>query len=840
MISTPERRLFAGFAIATLLLAVVFGMAYRNLRALDAALVVLIFAVLLATWFATRTQFAARAKAERQWRDLFDNASDLMQSVDADGRIQFVNRAWRETLGYSEAESGALNVFDIIHPESLAHCQSVFQRLMKGEAVGLIEAAFVTKDGTRVALEGNLSVRTEDGRKVATRGVFRDVTARKVAQNDLDRFFNVSGELLAIGSFNGHFIRVNPAFTALLGWSAEEFTASAFLKFVHPADRAATLAVMGRLRQGEKLVQFTNRMRHKDGGTRWLSWNVTSQPALAVSYLAARDITAERHAQDLLRGTTEGLPGAVFQFAWPRGGLPRLNFISRGIEGLTGYAPVDISGDAIKLFNRVGEKDRSRFFNSLNQAAVEDREWVCEFRVHDAAGAERWLRGHAIPKRAGRSPVWNGHLFDITEQKKAEQALAEAKLAAEAASVAKSTFLATMSHEIRTPMNAVVGMVELLQARIENSESREMLGVVRTASEALLTVIDDILDYSKIESGRMEIVKTVASIADIVESVTALFALRAREKGLALNADIDDKSLTLVEVDAVRVRQILLNLMSNAVKFTDGGRVSLRAHVVAESAESLDFRIEVVDTGPGIAPEAQARLFQPFVQAADADARRASGTGLGLSICRRLAELMGGSLIMKSAVGEGATMVFTLSLRRASVAAGATTMAMTNARRMLLTPVQLALRAVPMGVVLGSVLVVEDNPVNRMVLARQLEVLGYSSTMARDGKEALALLQTQRYDAILCDCHMPVMDGHAFAQEWQRLVAQGARTRIPVIACTASAMEAEIQRCFESGMDDYLLKPVTMERLREKLAAWTQSAGGAHAATRPPVARDVA
>lgn len=200
---------------------------------------------------------------------------------------------------------------------------------------------------------------------------------------------------------------------------------------------------------------------------------------------------------------------------------------------------------------------------------------------------------------------------------------------------------------------------------------------------------------------------------------------------------------------------------------------------------------------------------------------------------------MGGSLIMKSAVGEGTTMVFTLSLRRASVAAGATTMAMTNTRRMLLTPVQLALRAV-MGVVLGSVLVVEDNPVNRMVLARQLEALGYSSTMARDGKEALALLQTQRYDAILCDCHMPVMDGHAFAQEWQRLVAQGARTRIPVIACTASAMEAEIQRCFESGMDDYLLKPVTMERLREKLAAWTQSAGGAHAATRPPVARDVA
>ncbi len=644
------------------------------------------------------------------------------------------------------------------------------------------------------------------------RGVVLPQTAQQVAQQDMAQFFMLCSEPLAIGDFSGHLTRVNPAFTEALGWSAEEFTASPFLKFVHADDRVTTLAVMARLGQGEKLTHFENRMKHKYGETRWMSWKVTPMPGLAISYITARDITAERTAQNLLRGVTEGLPGAVYQLDWPVKGLPRLNFISRGIEALTGYAPVELAGDPHRLFNLVVDVDRERFFDSLRFAALNRCEWHCEFRVRTVEGRERWLRGHAALKRVEYSRLWNGHLFDITDLKIAEKTLAEAKAAAEGANIAKSAFLATMSHEIRTPMNAIVGVVELLEATIEGDDNREMLGVVRTSGEALLAIIDDILDYSKIESGRMEIIKTAARVADIANSVIELFAVSAREKGLALDVEMDSASSALVEIDVVRVRQILLNLMSNAIKFTATGGVTLRACVVLADAERLNVRIEVVDTGPGVPADEHARLFEPFVQASSTATQRGTGTGLGLAICRRLADLMGGTLEMNSAVGQGTSMVLSLSLRRAAVAPVARVRAVQN--------------AAPPKATLGHILIVEDNAVSRMVLTRQAEALGYTSDLAGNGEEALVKLSLGRYDAILCDCQMPVMDGYEFARMWRHREAGRAQPRTSVIACTASAMRAEIDRCFDVGMDDYVLKPVTLDRLREKLAAW--SGKGAH------------
>ena len=654
-----------------------------------------------------------------------------------------------------------------------------------------------------------------------------ELNLRATAQAESERFFMQCDEPLAVGEFGGRMTRVNPAFTAALGWSARELTSYSFIKFVHPDDRAATLNVMARLLKGEKLVRFENRMRHKLGELRWMSWQVTPVLDRKISYLSARDITEERRAKELLRGVTEGLPGALYQMDWPYEGLPRFNFISQGIEGLTGYAPVDLAGDPHKLFALVAEADRARFHESLKVAAATGGDWLCECRIRTIEGEVRWLRGHAVPKRLGRDRVWNGYLFDITEQKRAEHTLAEAKTAAEAANVAKSTFLATMSHEIRTPMNAVIGMVELLENRAHDADSREMLSVVRSSSGALLTIIDDILDYSKIESGRMEIVTAPGNVAEITHSVTALFAMRAREKGLTIHTDIDADASMTVAVDAVRLWQILLNLMSNAIKFTLRGGVTVRVRVGAATGTadatgarpSHAFHFEVEDTGPGVSQEHQAHLFQPFAQAASTSAQRDSGTGLGLSICRRLAQLMGGTLEMHSTPGQGTSMRLMLPLRRAATA----------------VPVGVphkSLSAVPTAQ--ARILVIEANPVNCMVLKRQLDSLGYANDAACDGEAALVMLAKCRYDAILCDCQMPVMDGYAFTQAWRRLEGQaaqdsGAGARTPVRACTASAMKDELVRCLEAGMDDVLLKPVTLDGMREKLAHWI------NAVAEPPV-----
>ena len=282
-----------------------------------------------------------------------------------------------------------------------------------------------------------------------------------------------------------------------------------------------------------------------------------------------------------------------------------------------------------------------------------------------------------------------------------------------------------------------------------------------------------------------------------------------------------------VAVDVVRLRQILLNLMSNAIKFTLRGSVTMRVRAGAatgtgDTPETRDFHafyFEVDDTGPGVSQEHQAHLFQPFAQAASTSAQRGSGTGLGLSICRRLAQLMGGTLAMHSTPGQGASMRLMLPLRRAATAVPV------GAPHKTLSVVPTAQ---------ARILVIEDNPVNRMVLKRQLDSLGYANDAACDGEAALLMLAERRYDAILCDCQMPVMDGYAFTQAWRRLEAHAAQdlgggARTPVIACTASAMQDELVRCLEAGMDDVLLKPVTLDSMCEKLAHWI------NAVAEPPV-----
>src|SRR5215469_2078372 len=423
---------------------------------------------------------------------------------------------------------------------------------------------------------------------------------------------------------------------------------------------------------------------------------------------------------------------------------------------------------------------------------------------------------------------------DITEMRRREEALALAKEAAEAeresaerarmeaqaANQAKSTFLATMSHEIRTPMNGVLGMMEVLERQGIDDAQRQTLATMRDSAQALLRIIDDVLDFSKIEAGRLELEQVAFSLSDLIESVAGTFRREASEKGLTLELELDVGSNGALIGDPTRVRQILFNLLGNALKFTQRGSVRVHASTSPLGNGRTQIRLAVSDTGIGLDAGQLARLFRPFAQADSATTRQYGGTGLGLSIVRRLAELMDGDASVESTPGVGSTFTVTLTLRAAPADSPLKTMMRSSPSRRASTP---SMRSSGQ-----RVLVVDDHPVNREVLVRQLELLGVAADTVNDGVEALAAWTSGHYAAVLVDVHMPRMDGHEFTRQVRKAESErvpgGPRT--PIVAVTANVMKGEEERCIAIGMDAYLAKPVSIEQLRVTLERWLSVDGG--------------
>ncbi len=408
---------------------------------------------------------------------------------------------------------------------------------------------------------------------------------------------------------------------------------------------------------------------------------------------------------------------------------------------------------------------------------------------------------------------------DVARRERAEREALDARIAADEANRAKSTFVAAMSHEIRTPMIGVTGMLEVLTQTELSAEQQNMLSTAQGSAQVLLQIIGDVLDFSKIEAGKLELSAAPFMVRTLAAAAVQMFFHTASAKGLVVSCSVEDRVAAVHVGDALRIRQILSNFISNAIKFTPSGAIALTVRVLDHDGETERLEFSVADTGIGIEPEKQRELFQEFAQADSSTASRSGGTGLGLVICRRLAVLMGGDVRMESSVGQGTTLYLTVRLPVADphdLDAGAVT-ALGGA------PV-LPKRSKPSRDVAereGSiVLLAEDHPINRRVLVHQLGIIGFHVDTAEDGQEALQMFARGRYGLVLTDLNMPVMDGFELARALRRHEPEAGRSRTPIVGLSANVMPEEAARCTSAGMDDFVGKPAPMPVLADVLRRW--------------------
>ena len=739
---------------------------------------------------------------------IVEHSVDGIIAVGQDGAILAFNASAEAMFGYQESEIVGRDVSTLISVGAERRLDTALDLPGSGLRVRDLDQGTYgrRRNGDTFPLKLIVSQAVVDGRSFSA-CVTRDIT-EQVALAESESLHRVvtegSGDIISRISGDGIYRYISPASERVLGFSPAEVVGTPWVDYLHPDDRAQEQSAIARLLAGERSITFTARFRHQRGHYVWLETLITVEVDEHGGwrvFTVSRDVTdrmrveAElKESRQFLASMISNVAGAIYRCsaddAWT------MQFISDEIETMSGYPASDFIDNAVRTFaSMVPRADRQQTEAIVDAAIAAGEPFRVEYRITNADGATVWLheRGRGVYSDDGELLYLDGFLFDNTEQKLTEEALEQAREQAEEATVAKSEFLANMSHEIRTPMNAIIGMTGLVLDTDLSAEQREFVETVHASGDALLHIINDILDYSKIEAGKLEIDATRFDVRECFEASLDLVVAAAAEKNLELVASIADEVPKIVFGDASRVRQILVNLLANAVKFTSEGEVVIHAESRPLGSGRHELHVTVQDTGIGIPSEGMDRLFQSFSQLDASTTREYGGTGLGLAISRRLAELMGGRMWAESEPGVGSRFQFTLEVQAAPEQPG----------------------DVEIGVRLEErrMLIVDDNATNRRVLALQAKSWGMSCEAAETGHEALAWLhEGRRFDVAVLDMQMPVMDGIQLGRE---IRLQSAHDDMPLVMLTSLGRREEAAGA--AGFAAFLHKPCKASSLYNTL-----------------------
>ncbi|HEX7760133.1 MAG TPA: PAS domain S-box protein [Caulobacteraceae bacterium] len=773
-----------------------------------------------------RKRVAADLEAsEARYRLLADHSTDVIIRVDRQDTILYASPSVRR-YGYEPEELIGRSGFTLVHPDDLEKLRGLIAELFSGRPADMTanrEQRLRTKSGDWVWMEGNPSVVFDAaGAPIEVISSMRDITVRKqaeaamaasearyrlLAEHATDVIVQVDGE--------DTIVYASPS-VRRYGYEPEEIVGTSRYKLVHPDDLAALKQRIGQAMAGAPVGPPEHReyrVMAKSGDWIWMEgtpYTLRDDTGVAVGMVSAlRDIRARRADREALiasearyhrladRATDLIIQAdvtGVIQYASPA---------SRQL----GYEPEEMIGNRINGFVHPDDLEacRRRFVDLLAGRPLDpdDRR---EQRVRCKDGRWVWLQGNPSLIRDDGGDVIGAMTLmrDVTDRRLMEEELVVKCREAEAAAVAKSDFLANMSHEIRTPLTGIIGFAGLLEELpgLSQDAARFTHRIV-TSSQTLLTVVNDVLDFSKIEAGQLELDPQPFDPERFVRETVELTSAQAERKGLTLSVKLRGRIPPMVSADSSRARQILLNLLTNAIKFTAEGTVSVTLSYLPQDAGSL--RVEVADTGVGIPADRRDQLFQRFSQLDNSIHRDYGGTGLGLAICRRLSELMGGGVGVESEVGQGSTFWFTITAPAAE-------------------PAKPEPREIPTEAVAepgGRILVVDDVAVNRELVRIMLDPFGHECVEAASGAEAVEAALHSPFDLILMDLQMPGMDGLAATRAIR--ACDGANRDTPIVALSANVLETHLAACRDAGMDDHIAKPISPADLLGKVAAWLAS-----------------
>ncbi len=803
-------------------------------------------------------------RQEQQTRQLLDailtSSADALFAKDLAGRYLLANQPCAKHLGLTVEQLLGHSDEELLPPAIAATLQAQDRRVLAGETLLNLEQEFALLSGEGTYLTTKAPLRDAKGAIIGLYGISRDVTERQRQEAALraaeataarlqgEMRWKDALEAAGHGVWDWHVdsghVDLSLTLIRMFGYDEADIgpDVSEWSRRVHPDDLAATQAALQAHLAGETPGYASiHRLRCKDGGWKWtLDCGAVFERDAAGKPLRMlgthTDITAQMEAEERLRESEERARRQWIEleaiYTTAPVGLFVLDRDLRFLRLNDRLAEMNGLPVAAHLGRRVREivPDVADQAEPLFQGVLDRGEPLLNIQLSGETAAQpgvhRHWREHFYPMRdaSGQIVGINGVVEEITEIKRIEAEIRalnadlEAKVAArtaeaEAASAAKSEFLAHMSHEIRTPLNAVLGLVQVMEQSSLTPAQRGLIERIRTAGHSLLLLLNEILDFSKIEAGQLQLEARPFVLAPLLHQIDSLLGAAARAKGLRFATDAASLPDGALVGDPLRLEQVLTNLIGNAIKFTDQGEIRLSIRTLEQAHDRARLRFAVTDTGIGIPPPVLPQLFKAFKQADTGISRRYGGTGLGLAISKRLVDLMGGTLGVDSQAGVGSTFWCELAFPRS--AADPEPIAATPAARMATEGPRLAGR---------HYLIVDDNVLNLDVLERMLELEGARATRANDGREALARLKTQAndFDAVLMDVQMPVLDGLSATRA---LRGELGLTRLPVIAVTAGVLKAEQDRAREAGVNEVLPKPVDLDRLVAVLSRWAPRAG---------------